>query len=113
MLISRRFWTSKRFCCGRNWFCHGKTSQCCHFLDWFSQLGMVLDRNYRYVQNRLEIISVNLLIKVMYIVCSPNGNKKHLSTQFLENDEIIFHLAAMSQCEQEGEGHIWDTACAD
>ncbi len=32
---------------------------------------------------------------------------------FLENDEIVFHLEAMSQCEQGGEGHIWDSAHAD
>jgi hypothetical protein len=29
---------------------------------------------------------------------------------FLENDEIAFHLAAMTQCEQGGEGHIWDSS---
>ncbi len=32
---------------------------------------------------------------------------------FWENDEIVFHLAAMTQCEQGGEGHIWDSAYAD
>ncbi len=32
---------------------------------------------------------------------------------FLENDEIEFHLAVMSQFEQGGEGHIWDSADAD
>ncbi len=32
---------------------------------------------------------------------------------FLENDEIVFYLAAMTQCEQGGEGHIWDSAYAD
>ncbi len=29
---------------------------------------------------------------------------------FLENDEIVFHLMAMTQCEQGGEGHIWDSS---
>jgi hypothetical protein len=28
---------------------------------------------------------------------------------FLENDEIVFHLAAMSQCEQEGLRVIYGT----
>ncbi len=28
------------------------------------------------------------------------------NTEFLENDKIVFHLAAMSQCEQGGKGHI-------
>ncbi len=32
---------------------------------------------------------------------SPSSNGKRPSTQFLENDEIVFHLAAVSQCEQE------------
>ncbi len=31
----------------------------------------------------------------------------------LENDEIVFPLAAMSQSEQGGECHIWDSAYAD
>jgi hypothetical protein len=30
---------------------------------------------------------------------------------FLEKDEIVFHLAAISQCEM-SEGHIWDSAYA-
>ncbi len=37
-------------------------------------------------------------------VQSPNGNKKPSGTQFSENDEIIFYLLAISQCEQGGEG---------
>ncbi len=32
---------------------------------------------------------------------------------FLENDEIVFHLAAMSQFEQGGEDHIRDSAHVD
>jgi hypothetical protein len=28
----------------------------------------------------------------------------------LENDEIVFHLVAMTQCEQGGEGHRWDSS---
>jgi hypothetical protein len=31
----------------------------------------------------------------------------------MENDEIIFHLVVMSQFEQGGEGHVWDSAHAD
>jgi hypothetical protein len=54
-----------------------------------------------------------LFLKILYFVCSPNYNGKCLSTQFLENDEIVFYLAAMSQCEQGGEGHIWDSAHKD
>ncbi len=58
--------------------------------------------------------TANLFFKIRYVVCSPNDNDgKHLSTQFLENDEIVFHLAVMSQCEKGGEGHIWDSAYAD
>ncbi len=53
-----------------------------------------------------EIGFLNLFLKILNIVCSPNGNKKCHSTQFSENDEIVFHLAVMSQCEQGGEGHI-------
>ncbi len=66
-----------------------------------------------YVQNCLEISFLNLFLTILYIVFSPTGNGKHLSTQFLVNDEIVFHLTAMSQCEQGGEGHIWDSAHAD
>ncbi len=29
---------------------------------------------------------------------------------FLEDDEIVFHLAAITQCEQGGGGHIWDSS---
>jgi hypothetical protein len=32
---------------------------------------------------------------------------------FFEDDEIVFHLAAMSQCGQRGEGHLKDSAHAD
>ncbi len=42
-----------------------------------------------------------------------SGNGKRPRTQFCENDEIVFHLAAMSQCEQGGEGHIYDSGYAD
>jgi hypothetical protein len=42
------------------------------------------------------------VLKILNIICCPNGYGKRLSTQFLENDEIVFHLAAMSQCEQGG-----------
>ncbi len=61
----------------------------------------------------LEISFLNMFLKILYAVCSPNSNRKRPSTQFLENDEIVFHLGAMSQCEQGGEGHIWDSAHAD
>jgi hypothetical protein len=43
------------------------------------------------------------VLQNLYLVCSPNGNGKRPSTEFLENDEIVLHLAAMSQCEQGGE----------
>jgi hypothetical protein len=43
-----------------------------------------------------------MFLKVLYIVCSPKGNGKCPSNQFLENDEVAFNLAAMSQCEQVG-----------
>ncbi len=42
------------------------------------------------------------VLKILYVVCSPNSYGKRPSTQFLENDEIVFHLAAMSLCEQGG-----------
>jgi hypothetical protein len=61
----------------------------------------------------MEISFLNLLKKILYVVCSPNGNGKHPSIHFLENDEIVFHLAAMSQCKQGGEGHIWNSAHAE
>jgi hypothetical protein len=54
-----------------------------YFLDHFSWLRIVIDRNQRYVQNHLEISVLNLFLKIWYIVCIPNGNGKHLSTQFL------------------------------
>jgi hypothetical protein len=50
-----------------------------------------------------------MFLKILYVVCGPSSN----STQFLEKDEIVFHLAAMSQSEQGGEGPIWDSAPAD
>jgi hypothetical protein len=105
-LISRRFWMylqflsstllsrenpsrklryrSERFCCGRNRFLARQNllDQCRHFLDEFSQLRMVLDRNERYVQNRLEISFLDLFLKILYVVCSPNNNRKRLSTKF-------------------------------
>jgi hypothetical protein len=65
------------------------------------------------VQNHLEISFLNLFFKILYVFCCPSGNGKCPSTKFLENDEIVFHLAVMSQCEQGGEGHIWDSAYAD
>ncbi len=45
--------------------------------------------------------------KLSYVVCSPNSKGKRLSTQFVENDENLFHLAVMSQCEPGGDGHIF------
>jgi hypothetical protein len=53
------------------------------------------------------------VLKVLNVVCSPNSNGKRPRLNFLENDDIVFHLAVMSQCEQGGEGHIWDSAYAD
>jgi hypothetical protein len=46
------------------------------------------------LRSRLEISSLNLFLKILYFVCSLNGNRKGPITQFLENDEIAFHLAA-------------------
>ncbi len=71
--------------------------QCRQFLDWFSWLRMVLYRNQRYVKNCQEI-SFLKFIKILYIVCSLNGNGKRPSAQLFENDEIVFHLVVMSQC---------------
>ncbi len=31
------------------------------------------------------------VLKILYFICSLNSNGKHPSTQFLENDEIVFH----------------------
>jgi hypothetical protein len=53
------------------------------------------------------------VFKILYLVCSMNGNEKRQSTQFLENDEIVFHLAVMTQCEQGGEVRIWGSAYAN
>ncbi len=58
---------------------------------------MVLDRNYRYIQNCLEISFLNPFKKILYIVCS----------------DVVFHLVVMSHCEQGGEGHIWGSARED
>ncbi len=44
------------------------------------------------------------VFKILYDVCGLNGNVKHPIIQFSENDNIFFHLAAMSQCEKGGEG---------
>jgi hypothetical protein len=51
--------------------------------------------------------------EIFYVVCSVNSNGKCPSTQFFENNEIVFHLALMSQCEERGESHLWDSAHAD
>jgi hypothetical protein len=61
----------------------------------------------------MEISFLNLFLKILNVVCSPNWNGKGLRLNFLENDDIVFNLAAMSQCEQGGEGHIWNSAYAD
>jgi hypothetical protein len=53
-----------------------------------------------------------MILKFLYFVCIPNSNIKHPATSFLEKDEIVFHLAAMSQCAEGGEGHICDSAYA-
>jgi hypothetical protein len=34
------------------------------------------------LKNRLEISFLNLFLKILYVVCSPNGNGKRPSTQF-------------------------------
>jgi hypothetical protein len=53
------------------------------------------------------------VFKILFVVCSLKGNGKRLNTKFLKDDEIVFHLAAMSQCEQRSEGHIWNSAHED
>jgi hypothetical protein len=40
--------------------------QCCHFLDGFSQLWMVLEKNSKYVQNYLEISVLNMFLKILH-----------------------------------------------
>jgi hypothetical protein len=71
-------------------------------------------KRLKYAQNRLERSFLNIFLTFyVFVVCSPRDKRKRPSIQFSENDEIIFHLAAMSQCEQGGEGLIWNSAHAD
>jgi hypothetical protein len=45
----------------------------------------------KHVQNRLEMMSFpHMSLKILYVVCSPNGNVKRPVTSFLEKDEIVF-----------------------
>jgi hypothetical protein len=44
----------------------------------FSQLWMVWDRNWKYVYNFLEITFLNMFVKILYIVYSPNGKRPAL-----------------------------------
>jgi hypothetical protein len=46
-----------------------------------------------------------MFLKILYIVLSLNSNGKRPATSFLEKDEVIFHLAAISKCEGGGKGH--------
>jgi hypothetical protein len=39
-------------------------------------------------------------LKILHVVCSSKGNGNVRVINFLENDEIVFYLAAMTQCEQ-------------
>jgi hypothetical protein len=55
----------------------------------------------KYCQNCLEIFP-NRFLKILYDVCSLNGNIKCSIIQFLEDDGIVFHLASMNQCEERG-----------
>jgi hypothetical protein len=50
----------------------------------------------------LEMSFLNMFLKVLYIACRPNGNGKRPVASFLEKDEIVFHMAAFSQCEGGG-----------
>ncbi len=70
-------------------------------------------KNLKHFQNRLEMSFLDMFLKVLYNVCSLSGNVKCPIIQFLKNDEIVFHLAAMNQCEKGGEGHILDSAHED
>jgi hypothetical protein len=93
-------------------FCHGKTlsDQCRYFLDGFSRLSVVLNK-MQYVQNRLDMSFLGKFLQILHNVCSRNGNVKCLSTPFLKKNEIVFHLAAMSQGGLGGgEGHIKSAA---
>ncbi len=47
---------------------------------------------------------LNMFLKVLYVVCSLYSEVKPLVTSFLEKDEFVFHLAAISQYEG---GHIY------
>ncbi len=58
----------------------------------------------------MEISFLIIFLKILFVVCSPLDKGKCPSIAFSEYDEIIFHLAAMSQSEQGGKGHIWDSA---
>jgi hypothetical protein len=49
-------------------------------------------------------------LEILYDVCSLNVNIKRPIITFLENDNIVFHFATMSQCEKGGEVQIWDSA---
>ncbi len=87
------------------------SDQSCYFLDRFSWLRKFLDKILKiYPESPGNELS-DYVFKILYVVCSPNGNIKCPANSFLEKDEIMFHLAAR-QCEGGGEGHTWDSAHA-
>jgi hypothetical protein len=49
----------------------------------------------------MEISFLNMILKILYVVCGLKGNVKHPATSFLDEDEV-FQLAAISQCEGGG-----------
>jgi hypothetical protein len=56
---------------------------------------------------------LNMFFKIMHVMSKAQmATKKTSGTQFSENDEIIFYLAALSKCEQGGGGsHMGLSSC--
>jgi hypothetical protein len=48
---------------------------------------------------------LDMFITILYVL-KPNGNIKYLSTQVLEENEIVFHFAAINGGGGGGEGHL-------
>ncbi len=49
------------------------------------------------------------VLKILYIVSSPNGNIKHPAKSFLKKDEIFFQLVAIRQCKGGGVRVLYGT----
>ncbi len=47
----------------------------------------------------MEMSFLYMVLKILYVVCIQNSNIKRPATSFLEEDENVSHLAAISQCE--------------